>query len=276
MVSQWSLKISNLISIFPPGVASVLALTAVGNKTFYNVDFSNNRQFRDNVVEFYLLQNGHELYSHNIPHLIHARDLVIGDIDQIKYGLKNGVHLSYSKFETHLLEPSYVTECRHYPKSHFQSYDHCFIACMLNKTIELFNEIPFADYYKNQTSKYKYFNRRTSLGHLAAICRDTICTKVDCHSEHYVPNLVTTYANDFLKISILCPNNPDIISSYQPLLTIVDYVTYILSTVGFWTGFDPMAILIYGNWIKFLTNGRGGSRRKKKNNSHSRLSHRVN
>lgn len=64
----------------------------------------------------------------------------------------------------------------------------------------------------------------------------------DCHTETYAVSSSKLLQSDN-DISIVHPNRADILAVETPLLTIVDLVTYTLSTLGFWFAFSPIVCL---------------------------------
>ena len=226
-------------------------IMAVYNNTLYYVRFSNRTRFYDDVIEIYILPPGQELYSKSLPYIVHPRALI--QETGYKTGLRNGITLSTSKYAMQLLKPPYKTYCHDYTESHFQSRQHCFTSCLLNYSTTRLGEVPPSDYFKNASSDYRFYQIKSTTQDLIKVsndCRYRSCSRVDCHTELFVPHVVSTFAFDQLQIALLCPLNPDISSTYKPQLTFVDYLTYILSSFGFWTGIAPLTFFLSQNPFK--------------------------
>ena len=156
-------------------------------------------------------------------------------------------HITYDIFEAKLLKAPYETKCIDYTELGFEFRGECYESCLRNETIsatgkihpsvnifggENRNVIKFADVSLN------YNNTRTLLNELEDIC-DRRCQAKDCFSVTYIPKKLASLSGPDVHSALvvnLAPQAPIVRAVCQEALTLIQYLTDIASTVGFWLG----------------------------------------
>ena len=88
------------------------------------------------------------------------------------------------------------------------------------------------------------------------------CNAIDCHSIVYIPKkLTTTTSGTKPVLAVVAPQHPIIRATSQPAVTLVQCLTDIASSIGFWLGISAFGLFdSFKNFIRLLL----GSSSKKK------------
>lgn len=124
--------------------------------------------------------------------------------------------------------------------------------CVLNKSLERLRKLPLNVLIKEPLnekllSEYEVkFNRTIMkvLNEIQGQC-NAFCEREDCLEHEYVPFVVGKSGRDRLSVILYGSNAPTIDTISMPLLTIVDFLVYIVSSISFWLGASPLGLLSY-------------------------------
>ena len=154
-------------------------------------------------------------------------------------------HMSYNVFESKLLEAPYETRCIEYSNFGLGSRGECFEACIRNESISATGMIhPLLTIYGGETRKsiklwdimQNNNNMKTLMDGLADLC-DKRCQAQDCQSTLYIPMLLSSVPMD--EISLVAnhaSHSPAIRATCQEAVSLIQYLTDVASTFGFWLG----------------------------------------
>lgn len=171
--------------------------------------------------------------------------------------------LTYSRLLSKRLPAPYITNCYNYSNDNLESSKHCYERCLTNKTIVNFGKVPFTgiidkplpfkhmliDDIRNVT----FSNQLTKL---EIDCR-SLCSRPDCVEETFLPKLSSSLPGIWgIYFRLAIPNEPDIVANSEPLITTIDYVTYILSCFSFWFSASPLQLYIVSTRAKRLSQRR--------------------
>ncbi|KAI1301391.1 hypothetical protein HDE_03047 [Halotydeus destructor] len=165
-------------------------------------------------------------------------------------GNNNWVIFTYSRITRKYLGPPYTTNCLDYTEKGFQSRGHCFESCLTKASIRELNFVPFS------VSSYESLNVTLmdvthnnddivmdKLRKLERDCSER-CKQKDCFKMEYTPKLISTIKDtNSVVVELYSPNEPGIQSVSKPKITLIDYVTYVLSCLGFWFAFSPLVFM---------------------------------
>ncbi len=191
----------------------------------------------------------------NVTIYLHNRNMINSGQDNAfrKIERRHGIaHLTYDLYRSELLEWPYPTKCRDYAKiSKFRSKSHCIDDCRLRNYVENFSFIPneviiqmnssypnmrfdLPSDYENKTIKEKAISIETNCLH--------ICSNEDCVREEFIPYIRKNEQGQNFTISLEPPRGLDFTVKFEAAINLIDFVTYVLSTIGFWTGFAPITL----------------------------------
>lgn len=155
--------------------------------------------------------------------------------------------LSYQEFQSIRLGAPYATNCVDYSLLGFESSYHCRDDCLMNETLEytsmLHYSIPIYEHLNYTIISYEDIENQTFMSGL----RNTMnacqskCFKKDCTKVEFVPLPISSMASFNNRFALYASTYPIIVSTYKPLITFIDFVTYLLSCLSFWFGFSPFA-----------------------------------
>lgn len=198
----------------------------------------------------YLYINTHPLntrfYGKCDSYTEHAREIH----DLTGKGNKNYVTLSYSYFQSIRLPYPYSTNCIDYSRLGYESSSHCFEDCLFKRSAKVLKKIPFSVLVDKATdmqliSEEDNFNATlfNILKQLETECGKS-CSQKTCITEEYIPRVLTASHEEHMIFELYASSEPYIISQYKPLLSIIDFVTYLLSCFSFWLGISPLGLLL--------------------------------
>jgi len=157
---------------------------------------------------------------------------------------------TYKFIQTTRLESPYETKCSYYDG---ESQPTCFRKCLINKTLQAFDKIPFTemikehgDYSKNLLEKQIIsdfdMSNQTYFEQLRAFeqqCKDEECRNVDCEQRLYLTGLeakIVDESEENLTFRVNLPSSPNYYLKYQPMLELEEYAVYVLGCFGIWLG----------------------------------------
>ncbi len=211
----------------------------------YEILFENDHNFtRDKIAFVYL-------HSRNV--LNSAQDnsyLEIAMNDTI-----SEIFLTYDLYRNELLEWPYRTKCRHYNKtSNFRTQGHCIDHCRFvsyHKKLQIFSSqilIEENDHYPKEIRFDELIEYNETIKNICLdienFCVNYSCANEDCIREEFIPSVRKVDVGQNLTFALGPPRGPDFNVKCVPAISLIDFVTYVLSTIGFWTGFAPLTLAI--------------------------------
>lgn len=218
-----------------------------GGPVIYSLHFKANNLVFNTYQMFYHYSNSYSHYFGDTTSFADNHRMITNTTTG--YGLRNYVSVSYQLYQSILLPPPFVTNCLNYRTVGLQSRGHCYEVCLTKETIEEFNKVPYPTVKTTLQEDYKIlghsdYHGNGSLFHEIELNCTSKCYRRDCITEDYVPNVVSAIENENIIINFNAPNQPDVLAVFRPVLPLVDYVTYILSSASFWLGFSPYVFLV--------------------------------
>jgi hypothetical protein len=185
----------------------------------------------------------------------HRRSLRSGfySILEVPISLGKITFLTHDKYHTELLPYPYGTKCRNYSQDGYDSQGDCFEECVMEETLRHTNgtTLPASTtLYGNETKKiiqipdlYLDKNIDTMVNQVDELC-DRTCHQKDCVSDTYIPRILSTSPTDgnTSMIPTFVPISPAITTTCYPQVTKTQYLTDIVSTLGFWMGVSLLGI----------------------------------
>ena len=163
------------------------------------------------------------------------------------------ITLSYRRYRENLLPPPYTTWCYNYSKDRgVEDSGHCFQMCFLNETRRL-KMYPF-DLMIDGSYDLKLKRFTPALFNQTALRQEVMsarkrcryeCRFDDCRREIFVPIIVSVNRDNKFTIDLYVSNEPTIKMFTVPALSLINYVTYVLSCLSFWLSFSPVALVSY-------------------------------
>lgn len=163
---------------------------------------------------------------------------------------------TYNHFKSHLIRLSirklpspYESNCHDYSPA-YSSHVHCAQDCVIRKTLKRFNRLPFSDIITDQESAQKMISvidlKNSSLvKDLLTIEQE--CSQGSCRKEECVMKLSMTVTESYVSKSfwfrLRVPSQPWFTVISRAKLDLVEYLTYVMSTVSTWTGMSVMSML---------------------------------
>lgn len=169
--------------------------------------------------------------------------------------------VTFSRIESHRLPWPYKSNCFNYTATSDETQSTCYSNCVVKKSGETYGMIPntafvanapyprvaFSINPNNRVKALQQENFTRNFPHIVKRC-SRHCQQVDCHSDDYVLDLVAVeekYVKDGatssrFSIAIMRPARPDMRVIEKPIINWIDFVTYSLSTIGFWFAFSPL------------------------------------
>ncbi len=239
----------------------------------YAIQFKNKQAFlRDRFVGIYM--HSRTVLNSNQENAY----LEINTQDMNSSGSK--IVLTYDLYQSELLEWPYQTNCRFYNRTtNFLSQGHCLDDCRIvnyNKAFSITpSEVLFQEndpYSKeirfDQWSDYKNPNQsfKDCMDLIEDKCKNVSCSNDDCVKFEYVPMIRKNEPSENLTIGVTTARGPDFNVWFAPSINLIDFVTYVLTTIGFWTGFAPLSLYFYPRNKSQLTNGSRPKRNSEREN----------
>lgn len=163
-------------------------------------------------------------------------------------GDNNFVTLTYSTFKSTLMAYPYKTNCINYSARGYESQDHCFDKCVLDRFVAKQHKRPFSVLSRNTSIPgLDYLKDRKEVEILKQV--ETSCSKLckrpDCVIANHVPRvmMMSPTEGDRIGFELYVSVDSNITTEFKPLLKFVDFATFVLSCIGFWLGFSPLVFI---------------------------------
>ena len=209
---------------------------------FYRIKFHKLHNLDVKFNYWYMFQNRSKFYGDSTAYAESASTYTF-------------ITLSYRRYREKLLPPPYKSWCFNYSRERgVEDSGHCFQKCFLNETRRL-NMYPF-DLMIDEHSDLKLTRFTPALFHRTELrndvkearrkCRNH-CRFDDCQRNIYVPTIVSVSREEEKEFALdfYVSNAPTIKIFTVSSLSLISYVTYVLSCLSFWLSFSPVALVSY-------------------------------
>ena len=116
----------------------------------------------------------------------------------------------------------------------YRSERHCYDECHLNLSLEIQGMIPVS-VIKERRFNGMVYPGASELVQIKSNCT-TRCHKIQCNSDDFVPVLIHSIPRQRLEVVLQASPDSLFKTISQPKISLIDFVTYIISCVGFWFG----------------------------------------
>ena len=242
---------------------------SITGEEFYKIDFMANFNTTQLPYTVYIHSIDRTIGSHDTPFIQNLLVLAkspfssppppgaLGQRGTIGGKVEDYTKLTYDKYRSELLTPPYVSDCEHYDQTHghCNSKLRCIEMCVIDGFIEKLGKLPNLSLIGNVTSELALIGEfdpsndslQSTIDHIQWTCaakyQKQDCVQDKYHLYHGQKSVFTVIQSDAIKIALAPSPKPEIHSIYKPSLLLIDFVVYILSTVGFWLGVAPLSIL---------------------------------
>lgn len=187
----------------------------------------------------------------------------------------NVYSLTYQYIHNWRLPHPYHTKCIDYEQVYHTDFcrNNCtksqlLMRCKVNQTLRYFNKLPFTDIIgESERINMNYsllHNRQLSHINISKIyhdiekyCNDRF-NRLACTDRVFMTRKISEevlYTNESY-IRVYVPLNPNIYIQYKPMLDLFEYLTYVMSCLGIWTGMSVYNLNIVNLLIdKFMYKG---------------------
>lgn len=158
--------------------------------------------------------------------------------------------ISYQmRLASHLLPSPYETHCYDYSPT-FVSDAHCVQECVMRESVKEFGLVPFsplitdASINRTMISVIDLRNKTLvrKLLEMEKICSQRTCLKKQCNMATSMTMTQSLSASEF-GIKAIVPSQPWVTVTSAPTLNIVEFLTYIMSTISTWTGISIISFM---------------------------------
>lgn len=173
-------------------------------------------------------------------------------------------NVAFTGFKSILLESPFETACRKYQSYYtffggpFSSQAECFTLCYSKKSFDEYKLRPSDLFTETSTdallTRKMIVNNETIEKKLDLFEKQcsSYCEKQNCIREDFIPRRVSESNlpdDGYFTLSLLLPTDPDISVITKPVMSITEFVTYVLSCISFWFGFAPFSFLTENDFI---------------------------
>ena len=144
------------------------------------------------------------------------------------------------------LPPPYDSRCFDYTNVNLSSHIHCTQRCVKQKVLSRFGKLPFTTLIfkptrKRMISYLDVLNPKISkeLFQMQEHCEKNNCSRVPCRDITTLATTIAKAGSEFLVRKIV-PSEPDFNVQVRASLTLIEFLTYVLSAVSTWTGISIM------------------------------------
>lgn len=130
-----------------------------------------------------------------------------------------------------------------------QCRSHCFDSCVASRAVDAVDRVPssiavYTDSDFSQKAIHFLYGAKNDTvwkmwQEIDRICSQK-CRNADCFNDEYAPKVVSTWPSGNIAVSLYLTNQPDISTKLHPKMNLIDFITYVLSTLSFWYGFSPI------------------------------------
>ncbi|KAI1292355.1 hypothetical protein HDE_07600 [Halotydeus destructor] len=171
--------------------------------------------------------------------------------------------VTHSTFTSKLLQAPYDTDCQNYTMSGYVDRGECYEKCVNKQSLDRLGKLTpgpviLLDEFRGKhmidtATVFGNSTLRQSIIQIDGDC-DSYCSKPDCESTYYVPSTMTSGEFNFPALANYVEQQPLINTVYSPRHSIVQYITDLFSTLGFWIG--ASGLTVFDAVWKILTRAR--------------------
>ena len=154
---------------------------------------------------------------------------------------------------TYNLPPPYETQCFDYMSLGFVHEMECKQRCLQQQTMMHLGKIPYSVIITNRTAdkviSYLDLEKQdfaTKFRNLESGCHEN-CNMKPCVDGRFVTMTESKQSNRFIMMYIV-PQQPSFMIETRPQMTVVEFITYLLSTVSTWTGLSIISMNPMNLW----------------------------
>ena len=158
--------------------------------------------------------------------------------------------MTYSTYEANLLPKPYETQCVNYTALGLGNRGECYERCLKEESLATSGFLPLGvNIMPNETNnlhslKELIFHSHTKKNHknMDMLC-DLRCHEKDCTSIAHIPlKLETAETPGMTYIANIGPQKPTVRAQCQPMQSLTQFLTDVISTFGFWLGVSAFGI----------------------------------
>lgn len=165
--------------------------------------------------------------------------------------------LSIQYYRADLKPYPYNTNCRDYNVEGLKSQSDAFEICVKKGCQNLGIYPPFLQFNEDENvtilSEFvqtrEHYDQALNMSRVIERCTSR-ALKTDCRVEVFVPTKEQQSRNG--RLTLMSPSHPKIITISQAKIDLIDFVTYILSSISFWFAFSPFSLISGGflyDWL---------------------------
>lgn len=156
--------------------------------------------------------------------------------------------LTYKEYESFLLPFPYDTNCHDY-RPIYKSERHCYDDCHLNLSLKIQGMVPMSVIKERSYNAMVYPNasalsprQKSVLKEIKSNCTMK-CKKVQCNNDDFVPIVIQSIPNHKIEVVLQASPDPLLNVISQPKINLIDFITYIVSCIGFWFGISCLQFM---------------------------------
>lgn len=152
------------------------------------------------------------------------------------------------RLQTLLLPPPYETDCFDYHSVGLGSEEHCLQACVAKIVHREFGKVPFSVIITESSSRQivsyndvmnEMFARK--ILQIEQECGMQVCARRHCDMRMAISNTMSSAEDDAsLRLVFVVPSHPSFRTTTHAKMDMVEFLTYIMSTLGIWSGLNFM------------------------------------
>ncbi|KAI1278695.1 hypothetical protein HDE_14227 [Halotydeus destructor] len=160
----------------------------------------------------------------------------------------NMFSMTYFSIDYLRLPKPYSTNCRDYSAEGYRNQRHCFSACVANRTLELFDKLPFTAIMAEPLNKrhiseldLKSANFSEALTRIDLKCSDN-CYMKDCNSGYTLSQVETAKFKGSTWFVLNVPRQPSLMITHSPKVSFDEFLVFVLSCTGSWFGVSALSV----------------------------------
>lgn len=217
--------------------------TFADDPEFYTLAINGSTLINEDLVTFFMKERHLDFYGPSENGAESSRKITDNSTG---LGARNFITLSYSVYKSTLMKYPYKTNCIDYEDREFESQFQCIDSCVTKEYESRLTFNPFTTLTRDPAATVpnitQVANSFDDVTFIDELCNDK-CKEPDCKSVLFVPKIVGTTESEDFEYELYLSVDPVISTKLKPEINIIDFVTYILSCIGFWFGFSPLVFI---------------------------------
>ena len=161
-----------------------------------------------------------------------------------KYVINNWTKTHPQNVVTERLKEPYETRCFDYQKIGLESRKECLHKCKLDQSIAWLNKLPpdviISEKYELQFITGRERDELDAYKKILKVCA-TFCDRPACHETITITKMSQLAFSQFI-VTHEIPFSPWFKIQYRSIMSLIDLITYTMSTIGMYTGFSFMTV----------------------------------